>query len=430
MFKRQAMRASIILFLALSCTSRYVAVPCETYLTCINIIDQNGTSETISNLDRLQRYAEVDFLKPQPYQKVLRVFNRDACGDLPSIITSYYPNGVPNQYLEVVNGRAKGTYLEWFSDGTQKISAYVIGGAADLTKCAEETWLFDGLNRAWDEEGRLVAELEYNKGDLHGTSIYYHKNGNPWKRVSCQRGKIEGIVEIFLENGTLFQTIAYTQGIKNGPSIRYWCEGSIASEECYCMGKLINGQYRDREGKKVGGICEGTGIKAVFGKESITELQEYREGHQEGMVKVFAKNGGVVQTYFIKNACKHGEEYWYYEPLTAMSKPRPKLLLTWYEGKIQGPAKTWFPNGNMESQREMSNNTKNGLSTAWYEDGNLMLIEEYEKDKIVKGEYYKKGDFLPVSQVIDGRGTATLFDPDGSFLRKVEYIRGIPQEPA
>ena len=428
MFRRHLLIALSLLFCADACAPRTCYVSCEPTLTCINIIDQNGTSETISNLERLQKFSTVDFLKPQPYQKVLRVFSRDECGNVPSYITSYHPNGIPNQYLEVVNGRAKGTYLEWYQDGTQKISGTIIGGAADLTSTAIETWLFDGSNTAWDEEGRLEAKLQYCKGDLHGICIYYHKNGEIWKKVPFIRGKIDGVVEVFVENGEPFQKASYTQASKNGPCLRYWCDGSIASEECYSFSKLLNGCYFDRNGKHVAEVTEGTGFRATFGKESITELQEYTNGVQEGEVQVFAKAGGIVQKYRTKNGYKHGEEYWYYDRLTSGQQPKPKLMVTWYAGKIQGVTKTWFPNGNQESLREMSNNNKNGMSTAWYEDGNIMLIEEYEKDKILKGEYYKKGDFVPVSQVIEGRGTATLYDADGSYLRKIEYNRGTPEE--
>jgi antitoxin component YwqK of YwqJK toxin-antitoxin module len=418
-----------ILVTLLGCAPRSYEVSCEPVLTCINIIDQNGTSETISNSERLLKYNNVDFLLPQPYQKVMRVYSRDACGNLSSLITSYHPNGVPHQYLEVVNGRAKGAYTEWYPDGTKKIEGYIVGGAADLTAEAIGTWLFDGKNTAWDEEGRLQAELEYSKGCLDGVCTYYHKNGSTWKIVPFLRGKIEGTVEVFLENGELFQKTVYCQGNKDGPSLRYWCGGSIAADECYSGGHLNEGKYFDQQGKLVAEIIEGTGMRAVFGKEAIVELQEYLEGVQNGEVQIFAKNGTIAQSYRTKNGIKHGEEYWWYPGKAGRcSKDKPKLMVSWYEGKIQGVTKTWYANGNQESQREMSNNCKNGLSTAWYEDGSLMLIEEYEKDKLTKGEYYKKGDFVPVSLIINGNGTATLFDVDGSFLRKIEYTRGYPDE--
>ena len=89
--------------------------------------------------------------------------------------------------------------------------------------------------------------------------------------------------------------------------------------------------------------------------------------------------------------------------------------------------KTWYPDGSMESQREMSGNYKNGLLTAWYIDGNLMLIEEYDRDKLIRGEYFKKGEKIPASQVAGGKGVATLFDSEGNYLRRVNIFNGRPQ---
>ena len=75
----------------------------------------------------------------------------------------------------------------------------------------------------------------------------------------------------------------------------------------------------------------------------------------------------------------------------------------------------------------MSNNKKNGHSTAWYRDGSLMMIEEYEQDKLVRGEYYGRGEKFPVSMVVDGKGIVTRFDADGTFIQRVTYKLGKPQ---
>ena len=76
----------------------------------------------------------------------------------------------------------------------------------------------------------------------------------------------------------------------------------------------------------------------------------------------------------------------------------------------------------------MSNNQKNGILTSWYEVGNLMMIESYDKDKLVKGDYFQNGNKIPISEVIAGHGIATLFDPTGKFLRKISYYSGRPLE--
>src|SRR4029079_14760136 len=127
----------------------------------MQLIDRNGFAETISNKERINTYKEVDFLQPQPYQKVLRVFARNAGGQSSSKITSYHENGQIWQYLEVINGRAHGFYREWFANGKMHIEAYLIEGLADIHDLAQKSWVFYGMSRVWDEQGNVVAHIQY-----------------------------------------------------------------------------------------------------------------------------------------------------------------------------------------------------------------------------------------------------------------------------
>ncbi len=393
-------------------------------LTTINIIDRNGMSETISNPDRLKQYSNVDFLKQQPYQKVLQIYNRDEMGDIASFVTSYHPNGQPKQYLEVVNTRAFGNYKEWHQNGTLKLNATIIGGEPDISPSAAETWLFDGQALAWDEEGNLIADISYLKGNLHGDSIYYHANGKIWKKINYVSNEITGTFDLYLENGMLLQSTAFQSGEKEGNSVRYWECGRIASKEEYVDGRLMKATYYDIDSNIVCQITNGNGFKAVFGKEIISELDEYKEGIQEGIVKIFGSDQLVLRSHHIKNGIKHGEEIEYYD--TPAIRNLPKLSINWHEGKIQGTVRTWYDNGMQESQREMSNNKKNGIASAWYRDGSLMMLEEYEQGKLTKGEYYRKKDRMPITTIELGEGVATMFDSEGNFVRKINYRSGIP----
>jgi len=403
-----------------------ISAPAAPELTSIHIIDRNGFSETISNQERLNQYKNVDFLKNQPYQKVLRIYSRDQRSNIKAYITSYHPNGQPKQYLEVINNRAYGAYREWHPNGTKKLEAYVVGGAADLDEMASKTWLFDGCSQAWDEQGHLLADIKYSSGALEGLSTYYHANGKVWKVVPHHLGQIEGTSSIYLEDGSLLQTTDYKNGLKQGVSKRYWDDQRIASEEFYNNGVLSSGRYYTRCAEFITDIEDGNGYRATFNKEGINELQEYVNGVQEGEVKVFDNQGVLVSVHHIKNGLKQGEEIEYFEPSHVDDDLTPRLSINWFEGKVQGLVKTWYPNGVMESQREMSNNTKNGVLTAWYKNSSIMMLEEYDHDKIVKGEYFAPGEKLPVSSISNGRGMATIYDNHGNLIRKVFYNNGKP----
>ncbi len=423
----------IPLFLFLGGCTAKKAAPHSSALTSINIIDPNGLSETISSQERLKQYQNVDFLSPQPYQKVLRFYGRDAQGNIRSLITSYYPNGQPHQYLEAINSRAQGQYKEWHENGKIHLLSSIIGGIPDITQQAEKTWLFDGLSQVWDEEGNLIAKISYDKGLLEGISCHYHpKNGSLWKKIPYTKDKRQGTVEIYFENGSLLQSIPYKEDLKDGKSIRFWENGQIAAEEFFEKDLLVEAYYYDLEkGEKIAKIKYGNGFRAVFGKEALIELHEYKDGVPEGEVKIFNQNQVLIRKFEIKEGQKHGEEIFYFEPKFAKQEEKrsyPKLSIQWSSGNIQGSVKTWYENGQIESIKEMSNNSKNGISSAWYKDGSILLVEEYHNDNLIKGKYFRKGDPYPISTVINGYGTATLYDGDGTFLRKIEYQNGKPIE--
>lgn len=399
----------------------------EPILISINIIDRNGMTETITNKDRLEKFESVNFLCPQPYQKVMRVYKCDNKTDSQAYITTYYENGLLKQYLETTNNRACGLYQEWYENGILKVEATIMGGMADLTPAAEKSWQFDGCARAWDDNGCLQTEILYDKGQLEGDSIYYHANGVIWKRIPFHRNQANGTAEYYLDNGQLLQTVTFFNGNLNGTALRFWGIEKIAADECFSNGLLMSGRYFDANGNKIAEIVDGEGYRASFGKESIHELQEFHKGMLCGEVRVYDGNGNIFRIYRMENNLKNGEEY-EYQSCKNSPDLKPKLLITWYKGKIQGYVKTWYDNGYIESQREMVNNRRNGLATAWYKDGSLMLIEEYDHDRLRKGEYYKKGDTTPVSEIANGNGIATLYDSEGHFIRKINYYNGKPQD--
>lgn len=410
----------LVFILALSSLA-FGATPPAGKLISIHLVNRSGTSETLSSKERLEAFQKIDFLAPQPYEKVCRVYALSKKGERLSLITSYHPNGQIKQFLEAINQRACGGYWEWYANGEMKVMSQVVGGVADLTVAAQETWLFDGVSHAWDEEGHLLAQISYSKGELEGESLYYHPNGALWKVLPYSKNRLHGEERLFLETGALLQTTHFYKGEKEGLSVRTWPSKAVAFEEFYQKGRLQRGHYFDKEGAPVAKVEEGRGVRALFGKEGLVQLQEYRHGEQEGGVKLFDEEGELIRTYGWRDGRKEGEELCYLNR-------KKRLSMRWQGGVLEGPVRSWYESGALESQKEMSQNQRNGLSTAWYPNGALMLVEEYEKDRLFKGEYFRLGESLPLSKVERGEGIATLFNQEGSFLRKILYKAGQPVE--
>lgn len=400
--------------------------PCPP-LSAIHLVDRNGVSETISQQDRLREFRAMNFLKNQPYKKVMRIFGQDGDGEVLAIITSYYENGQLSRYLEAVNGRSHGYYREWYDNGQLHIEAFIVGGLADLTPVAEESWLYQGMARVWDRDGHLQATIPYLKGRLEGLALHYHPSGALWKQFPYRNNLLEGQCLTYYANGTLLQKIAYVQGKKEGEAFRYWPDGSLAFQEEWHRDSLMNGSYYDLSGVLVAQIERGSGRRALFGKSGVIQLQEYRQGSQEGEVRAIDEKGRTRQLWYLnREGEKEGieREFWCEEEEEEPLKP--KLEVTWSSGMLQGKATTWYRDGTLQSQRELVANQKNGMLTAWYRDGSLMLVEQYEKERLIRGEYYRRGESYPISEIDDGDGLATLYDEEGIFLHKVIYQGGRP----
>ncbi|AAP05732.1 toxin-antitoxin system YwqK family antitoxin [Chlamydia caviae] len=392
-------------------------------LTGINIIDRNGLSETICSKEKLKKYSKVDFLSPQPYQKVMRMY-KNTLGENVSCLTTYHANGQLKQYLECVNNRACGRYREWHSNGKIKIQAEVIGGIADLHPSAESGWLFHGTTLAHSDEGMLEAAINYDKGLLQGTSYYYHSNGQVWKECSYHKGRAHGDFLTYTTEGCLLKKQTYQNGEKHSVSIRYdERSNSVLSEEEYDNGLLLKGSYLDPQTHQIfSEVINGNGTQVIYGKHAIVETRVFKRGEACGKVTVFDSLGEqVLQTYALFEGAKHGEELFFYP-----ESGKTKLLLTWNYGILQGPVKTWYPNGSLESCKELVNNKKSGLLTLYYPEGQIMATEEYDNELLLKGEYFRPGDRHPYSKVDKGCGTAVFFTSSGTITKKIPYQDGKP----
>lgn len=424
-----------IFYVVFSCVASLFFVSCgprkmqqeKPVLAHMQIVDRNGFNETISAEDRLNQYQYANFLDPQPYKKVVRVFKKNKEGKTPSALTSYHESGGIFQYLETVNGRAHGIYKEWYPSGKLKLQTQVIEGIGDLSLECINTWVFDGAAIIYDENGAKQAEFYYDKGALSGVGTLYHPNGNIKKTTLYENNLEQGQQTELSETGDAVCITQFSNGKKHGALEFFKTKDLPMFQEKYDQGFLVEGKYYDLSNTLISTVDKGSGIKSIFSTEGLVAQIEIQKGKEEGVVKLFYPGTCFLKAeYICKSGSKHGEEIQYNFPQDAAHKPSSKMCLMWQEGKLQGKIKTYYENGQLESEREFYNNKKNGPSSAFYTTGQLMLLEEYENDILVQGYYWKKGDPKEVSQVIQGEGVATLYDSSGIFLKKVSYKKGEP----
>jgi len=403
------------------CASHTLKVQ-EEALTTVVLQDRNGFSETVSQPDRLARLSGVDFTAPQSYEKVIRVFQRREDGAVPSVLTCYYPNGQLSDLLDVVSGRASGRYCHWHPNGQIHIYTVVMGGVGDVNERAKQTWLFDGESLVWDEEGHLTARIPYDRGALHGTEQRYYSSGALQESTHYQKGLPQGTHEAYSPEGLLLQRIEYEQGLLHGRCEQWWPgEQRPQSEEIWSMGRLLKATYYSSKGTVLGHVTDGNGERLVFEQGHLARKYQVQGGVIEGKVDEYTPAGMLSRTWHEVQGVKQGTEK-VYDRATG----RLKLELTWKEDQLQGPTRTYYADGKLESQKELSENQLHGRCMAWYPTGQVMLLEEYQHGVLERGEYYELGSLVPISQVVQGHGTATLYDAQGHKTKTILIVNGIP----
>lgn len=403
------------LFFLCSCTARHLS------LSKVHLTSQKGLTQTLTTKERLKPFENEQFLLHQPHLKVVRVF--ESKSDTKTIQTTYYPSGHLYQYLECKNNQAFGVYKEWASHGIPRIISRVVGGAPDLEKQSMSTWIFDGESKAYDAEGNLAAIFFYNSGLLEGECSLFFPGGKLRELLPYHKGLLNGEVKKYNPNGLCIESKTYQNGVQHGLATLYWDQNVLAANERYLEGKLIAGLYFNPLGKLIAQVKEGNGFSVRWSEDRSYELIEITAGIPEGSIRFFDSKGFLLHEYSYQNGVKEGKETLFYE-----ASVQPKLQLYWKEGQIHGLVSSWYPSGKLESEREMCQNKKHGLLSARYENFDLMLIEEYDRGLLVKGQYFKKGSCNPISSIDKGKGVAQIFDGKGFLIRKIEYLGGKPVE--
>lgn len=412
------------LFLILLCSA------CGSYnksandeLTHVQLIDRQGLKETLSAKERLDLIRKIDFNQPQPYKKVVRTFKRQH--RVISVITQYHSNGQLAKYIETEGGRAKGKYLERYSNGHKKVEGMLIEGRGDISSSAQETYVFQGEATAYDEQERVQARFFYDKGLLEGDAKYYYSCGALKKTIPYSKDKPHGVMRTFLSDGETKASWPLNRGVLHGKAFGILDPDHPKFEEVYENGLLMDASYHDKNNKLIFAVQQGKGTKPFFECGTLKRTVSFNKGKIEGEIKEYSEKGHLVVKHFVKNQKKEGETRYYYPPDTN-NHSVPKLIIPYKEDNIHGVVKSYYPSGKVESEKEFSENKKQGLYCAWYEDGSLMIVEEYNKDELVEGKYMRKGDPFPLSKVKGGKGIATFFDLDGRITKKVEYAKGQP----
>lgn len=148
-----------------------------------------------------------------------------------------------------------------------------------------------GEMKRYYETKAIKSILNYSDDGKKAVAAMYHPNGNISARGAYIDQKKEGKWQFFSEyiNGYLISEENYTKNLKNGPSLKFYPDSTIAEKLSYLNG-IKNGEWTE-----------------YFPSGALKLKTLYRKGKINGKFEVWFENGAIEFSGQYKDDSRDGE---------------------------------------------------------------------------------------------------------------------------
>jgi antitoxin component YwqK of YwqJK toxin-antitoxin module len=322
--------------------------------------------------------------------------------------TSYYfyKNGKLKSKVDYRNNQSNGIALEYDESGKIiTILNYNKGTLVEREKInrIDENGLKQGTWKDFYSDNKVKREANYTNNILDGLYKEYDESGNLTLLLRYRDGKIIEDDNIDAEDidirneydndGNLTYSGAFRNTKPIGIHRRYDINGNVINSYIYNdKGLRISEGIVDKEGNKIGQW------KNYYNTGELKSTGKYQNNLQEGKWTFYFRDGRIEQEGEFKNGLISGKWAWYYE-----------------DGKV-------------EREEEFYNGKEEGFIVEYDEFGEIITKGEYF-DGEKEGEwYYKAGDHTEIGSYVAGLrdGKWKYFYDNDQLEYEGNYIQGNP----
>lgn len=230
-------------------------------------------------------------------------------------------NGKPKTYVDRYGNRTEFLYdslnVDYFIDGSIKRWANYKKGKLNgeykefyesgiqHIKCFYVKDLYEGEWLEFHENGDLKAQCNMHKGLKNDTLYEYHENGKLKAVVIYKNGNREGDAKYYHSNGNLQLEASYEEDREVGVHTWYYSNGKKKSLYSFVEQEGIIESYWTEEGKMC--IKNGKGVLSGFDSLKNVRFEEsYEEGKRNGAARYWYPNGQVKEEGFFENNYEQG----------------------------------------------------------------------------------------------------------------------------
>jgi uncharacterized protein len=259
----------------------------------------------------------------------------------------YHENGKVSSEGTLRNGRPDGYWKSYHMNGVIK---------SEGNRIDEE---LDSIWKFYTDEGELFVSITYKEGIKHGPRITY-KDGIKIKKEPFENDKLEGTTYHYFENEKVKLEIPFENGRENGMGYEYDTDGMIITLNTYKSGVLTKKRRinrRDESGRR-------QSIWMEFHPNMRIKVEgNYTDDLKNGYFKYFTNRGNLIKTE------------------------------KWIMGVLQEDAEE---TAKLEIRKEIDPNTGKLSKVGAYAQGKKEGVHrEYDKDgNVIVGGLYSRGILL------------------------------------
>jgi len=261
------------------------------YYMLLGLEDQMGKT-LVAQKKKIESFND-NFIG-KDFWKIFAKRKMDIFGTEKEVIV-YLQNGIPNLIGTMVDGKREGRF---------KLLNKYENLDADLQFENNE---LNGLQKYYEEDGKISEEKSFLKGKLEGKRTVYYPNGNISLEENYHDGELEGKSTSYNVNGGINCDGNFSKGELNGTLNCLHPNGAKKSESNYVNGK-IDGTYTtyNKVGdiisteKYANGELSGKYTKYYDGK-AIEEEADYVDGKVVGSFKKYYSNQKLKAEYVYTN---------------------------------------------------------------------------------------------------------------------------------
>ena len=403
-------------------------------------------------------------------------------GDTNGEQTWYYPNGQISSFEIHKDDEIDGYDVGYYSNGQIKDQGYYTNGKADgvlhtyfIDGTLNDEYFYHknelhGLINEFGPNGELYSVSNYEYGDCKGIK-YFYPNGELLENVIYNQSDKETVIKHIHYNGKTYSTTHYVGNIRHGMYESFHFNGQLKTKGLYHNGER-NGEWLSYDEN---GNIDAKGVFNQGSKDGkweyyedgiLNEVENYVKGNLHGKDIYYNKNGEVTLEMDYYNNKLHGERksyddhgnlmvirYYYDGLITGYSylkdgKLLPIINLEDGTGKLesfydngQPSVKAIYKNNLYQEYESFHNNGKthfytdynengenDGVNIEYYENGNVLLEENYLVDHLhgVQKEFYENGKLKSEVTYKNGHkdGEAKYYDISGKLKETRVYFYG------